>query len=347
MTVAAQERAGALVWSLPRARWPYVVGFAVLTVGFTLLYVAFLALSGYEGPILAPDEPLGLESSMRTNLVIGALLAFLLTALLYERSRDDLEQLRRHTGMTSAEFAARVLPAPAPKGRVWLAVGVGAIVGVGMIPASSADPLFFLKASNWEASLLWSLVLNALLFGLLGQATYQILRLRGMEDRIVEALPPLDLLDRSPFAPFSRMGLRRAFYWAGGSSIASLLALDIERVGPLFGIIALTLAFSSLALLAPARAIRRRIAQTKRLELERVRERISRAKERALGSGVADDPDASDLPGLLAWEARLLEVSEWPFDTGTRLRFAGVVLLVVGSWLGGAMVERVLGLVLG
>lgn len=169
----------------------------------------------------------------------------------------------------------------------------------------------------------------------------------GIEDRIVSALPPLDLLDRSALAPFSRLGLRHAFYWAGGSSLASLLALDLERVGPLFGIIAVTLALSTRAFLRPAQAIRRRIAQTKRGELARVRTQIDRAKERALGAGAPDDPGASDLPGLLAWEARLLEVSEWPFDTGTRVRFAAVVLLAVGSWLGGAVVERVLGLVLG
>lgn len=34
-------------------------------------------------------------------------------------------------------------------------------------------------------------------------------------------------------------------------------------------------------------------------------------------------------------------VREWPFDTSTVLRFARYLLIPLGSWFGGAMVERV------
>ena len=48
----------------------------------------------------------------------------------------------------------------------------------------------------------------------------------------------------------------------------------------------------------------------------------------------------------LAWEARIESVREWPFDTPTLVRFALFLLIPLGSWLGGAVVERVVDLVL-
>ena len=63
-----------------------------------------------------------------------------------------------------------------------------------------------------------------------------------------------------------------------------------------------------------------------------------------------EDAAASDrqppLPALLAWEARIESVREWPFDTPTLVRFALFLLIPLGSWLGGAVVERVVDLVL-
>ena len=52
------------------------------------------------------------------------------------------------------------------------------------------------------------------------------------------------------------------------------------------------------------------------------------------------------LPALLAWEARVESIREWPFDTPTLVRFALFLLIPLGSWLGGAVVERVVDLVL-
>ena len=124
-----------------------------------------------------------------------------------------------------------------------------------------------------------------------------------------------------------------------------MLALDLARVGPLLAILAGTLAMATLSFLGPARPIRDRVRREKQLELAALRERIAAAKENALGRA-SGGPGPAELPGLLAYETRLEAVPEWPFDTGTQLRFAGVVVLVVGSWLGGALVERALVFVL-
>ena len=113
----------------------------------------------------------------------------------------------------------------------------------------------------------------------------------------------------------------------------------------MFAIICGTLIMATVALLEPARAVRARLREEKQRELARVRQRIHAARAIALGSAEGAG-GARDLPGLLAYEARIEAVPEWPFDTSTLVRFGGLLVLAVGSWLGGALVERLVGSVL-
>ena len=51
--------------------------------------------------------------------------------------------------------------------------------------------------------------------------------------------------------------------------------------------------------------------------------------------------------GLLALEARIAGVGEWPFDLGTFVRLTVFLALPLGSWIAGALVEWVVSRVLG
>jgi hypothetical protein len=99
------------------------------------------------------------------------------------------------------------------------------------------------------------------------------------------------------------------------------------------------------AFLDPMRAVHQRIREAKYAELARVRERITKARNAAVER--SEPGAAAELEGLLAWERRVGELHEWPFDVSTLARFSALLVLAVGSWLGGAVVERVLGVVLG
>ena len=57
--------------------------------------------------------------------------------------------------------------------------------------------------------------------------------------------------------------------------------------------------------------------------------------------------EAELLPALVAYEARLEAVREWPFDNSTLRRFALFLLIPLASWVGGALVERVVNAALG
>ena len=49
------------------------------------------------------------------------------------------------------------------------------------------------------------------------------------------------------------------------------------------------------------------------------------------------------LDELVAWRGLIESVREWPFDSPTLLRFGLYLAIPLGSWLGGAFVERLLG----
>ena len=58
----------------------------------------------------------------------------------------------------------------------------------------------------------------------------------------------------------------------------------------------------------------------------------------------AEAADAgAKLPGLLAYMNQIESVREWPFDAPTLTRFFLYVAIPLGSWVGGALVERLLG----
>jgi hypothetical protein len=93
------------------------------------------------------------------------------------------------------------------------------------------------------------------------------------------------------------------------------------------------------ALILPLRGIHRRIRVQKRLELQVIRRKIHEESENLLdGSATIDHR----LTALLAMERRIESVDEWPFDVGSLSRFGFYLLLGLGSWVGAALVERVM-----
>jgi hypothetical protein len=82
------------------------------------------------------------------------------------------------------------------------------------------------------------------------------------------------------------------------------------------------------------------IAAAKREALGAVEARIAHA-----GAALMDGrPAASGEPrlaDLVAWHAFLERVREWPIDAPALLRGALIAALGIGSWLGGALVDRV------
>ena len=108
-------------------------------------------------------------------------------------------------------------------------------------------------------------------------------------------------------------------------------------------LIVVTLGIGTLAFLLPDAATgpHRRLRAAKEAELERVRTAIERARGELLEGSLELPWDRADAgpPRLRAAHRRR---PEWPLDTPQVTRFGLVVALGLGSWVGGAVIERVL-----
>jgi hypothetical protein len=128
--------------------------------------------------------------------------------------------------------------------------------------------------------------------------------------------------------------------WIIGSGLGALVFLSEGIGAPILAIVLATVGVGIATLVLPMRGAHLRIRAEKRAELERTRTAIRGEREKLL----ADSARPARLADLLAYEARIERVREWPIDLPILLRFSGLLALAVGSWLGGAVVERVLAL---
>ena len=150
----------------------------------------------------------------------------------------------------------------------------------------------------------------------------------------------VDLLRIEALGPFARFGLRTVLLWILGTSIIGLLFVIGLAASSVPFIIAAVLSLALAALLTPVLGVRTRVREAKERELERVRAALERERAHALADS---DGRPGRLADLVAYEQRVASVREWPFDTSVWLRFALYLAIGLGSWVGAALVERLLG----
>lgn len=157
----------------------------------------------------------------------------------------------------------------------------------------------------------------------------------------------IDIFDPSRLLVFARKGLRSVVIWVLISSAFSMFwVLDSAgKANVVFpvGVLALV----TVALVAPTRGVHLRLAAAKAAELARVTDAIRTERAATLAPRRADaPPEDARLSNLVQYQAFVRSIREWPFDLSIVARTLLLVVLGVGSWLGGAIVERLLGLAL-
>lgn len=229
-----------------------------------------------------------------------------------------------------------------------LAGGIGSLIGVLVIAEPGGNTPWLFSDQPWTHGFAGGVAINALLFWMMGAGAYRSIRSGQLIAELSPMMPPVDLLDLSSYASFAHHGLRTAFIWLGGSSIASLIYVNQNQDLMTALVIVGTVALGLYSLLKPLRGAHAAIAGAKRRELEQIRDAIRACRAELLESQLDAPSNAAErMPGLLAYETRISAVREWPIDVPTFVRFALLVSLAVGSWLGGAVVEMLLGSVLG
>jgi hypothetical protein len=229
-------------------------------------------------------------------------------------------------------------------GRVTGAVGLIA----GMAFMGSVDPtardLMLLRAFRLDGLLSVFAVAGA--FWLAARAAFFTLAELNAVARAAGAVPNVDPLESERFEPLGRMALRASVLWAGAAALASLsLAITSGSFAEL-AVSAVLVTVAVGAFVIPVRGVHMNLRTAKRAEIVRVRREIRRDREAVAGLGEEAAVAAQRLPGLLAFEARIERAREWPFAAATLRRFGILLLLPLLSWLGGALVERMLDSVL-
>lgn len=110
---------------------------------------------------------------------------------------------------------------------------------------------------------------------------------------------------------------------------------------------ALVVAVAAVSLVIPVQGVHLKIVQQKHQRLDRLAVSIRHSEELVLAARPGEAADlAAQLHVLLTLRAQLEQASDWPWDAPTLVRFAFYVAIGVGSWLGGAIVERIVDAVL-
>ena len=155
-----------------------------------------------------------------------------------------------------------------------------------------------------------------------------------------------DLLNLENVYAFGRSGLRGSLPWFIALGIGYFLILPGLGTGVwvILSLSAINLAWALLFLLAPGREVRSLIRNVKREELVRLEPLLREARDDALTGDVSMQGRLTD---LLAYKIQVESTPAWPpVNSFTLLRFGFFLLVPFASMVAGALVDRVVALVL-
>jgi hypothetical protein len=189
---------------------------------------------------------------------------------------------------------------------------------------------------NWSYDVYWHRATTFLFAWWMGCLFYTIVAESARLSSLSDAIQSLDLLELSPYRPFTRQGLTNALLVIGIVSVTSLLLVE-SRYGPMLvgGWISCVI-FAWIVLMLPLRGMRNKIRIAKDQELDWCRQALRTARDELKTGIVVQQPIAE----LIAYRTIIENIRNWPFENPTLLRFALYVMIPLGSWFGGAFVER-------
>lgn len=320
--------------SLPPLLWACVVTLAYLGLWF--------CVARLEG-----RPPLWGSWSWSEAVVRGMLLGYTPALMVWSRRQAlrTLHELRpalrlpdeRFPGIVAATFRPPrwLLYACASVALVWPLLALRTALLGGPVVAGESTP----------AGRLWVGVTFMVAGWLVARAVAQDVHVARSLSRLGAEALEIDLLAPERLEPLHRWSLRAVALWVIWFCIMSLFFVGPGPANYInLGGIAPLLIVSGTAFFLPLYGAHRRIRETKRAELawldERLRQERDALRENRSGGAGARLADLAAYRGLVA------RAREWPFDATTLLRFALYTAVGVGSWLGAALVERGLGVLL-
>ncbi len=328
---------------------PALVGLLGLGV-YLAVYFAYFAAFGRLDDVAMAAPHFWTQPGWWSELVNAAWIVYVATLIVYglRGAARDLRDLRPALDCSEPEFRDLTARIAGPDRRALLVAGVISAALAARIPIFE-ERIWTegVRPPVWDPLFLWVMGRHLLIGWLLGRAVWIDIFVTREFQRIGAERVRVDLLDPAPLAPFSRRGLRTVLLYVIGMSIMSLFWLGPHYASANASVMIVILLAASAMFVVPVLGVHRRLRETKRDELRDLRAEIRSAQAALRKRGTQGAREAARrLPALLALETRIASVREWPFDVSTLLRFGLYLSLGIGSWLGGALVERLLGLAL-
>jgi hypothetical protein len=337
----------------PSARTPLAAWLAAALFALAL-FAAFLALawsSGDLGAFLASEERWWEQRDVRVVVLLTLVVAYLPLArrTVARGGEANLAALRDALDWGPAGFDGALRRLPRSSRRAGALAGA---FGILCVPLTALlidrDPALYFRPGYWGVAQLWEFGIGAALGWALARLAYWITLDGRRFSALADSLAEIDLLETGALSPFARQALLASL---PGLILLSFLAFNLGDSGFLWAAFSLggaTLAWMLVAGLLPMRGIHARIRRAKAAELARVNAAI-RGDAAALGRTAIARRAAAGvaLADLIAYRGLVAEVPEWPLERALRARLGLYVALPLGSWLGGAFVERLLDATLG
>lgn len=321
----------------------------------TLAYI--LALCAYDGVVLAVGGfaqgsfPLWQSGLWWTEIVNGALLGFIPAALVYARRGIEADakvlapMLDGASGSAAADFCEA-----AGRSAGWLGSSfkiVGVVAGILLVFFEPSITLNYDRSLS-NPSFFWVLVRLPLFAWLTcGLLVADLIATRAYFE-LGRNMQVADLLEIGPLSQFGRRGLRSALIWMTFSIVFSLFWLDVDTAARqnIYLLVGM-LVMATGSFVVPLLGVHATIRSRKLSELDRLKDEI--VLERAI---VLEEPSQADqssprLANLIAYYQLIENTREWPIDAANLLRFILYLVIGLGSWLGGALVEVLLNRSLG
>jgi hypothetical protein len=309
---------------------PLLIGIG-FTVGLVLLFFIGRFALGVDIGSDPNDLRVALTQILMTTYFASAYAGLLSTA---RRTTNDLSPV----GRQSAGWASVVDRAGKHRRGVLPIIGVVSflIIGVGVTNATTPAPTNPWDPELWNYDIYWHRATTVLFVWWIACSCYVVIVESLRLSRLSDTFESVDLLDLAPYQPLVRQGLINALLLIGGVSVMSLLGVE-SRYGSVlagFWISSILLAWAGLML--PLRGIRKKIREAKNQELDWCRRALIRERD-DLKAGADKQINIGQ---VVAYREMINDIRNWPFDNPTLVRFALYLLIPLGSWLGGAFVER-------
>ena len=297
---------------------------------FTILISAYLLAASIDGDIVIERQPaLNLSQISRLALVLSILLTTVLAVqrAVRLRQRADITALARvlRGGLSQAASLGTLTPQGA---RLGIATAVGFVIAIGF-----DFVLYFWHpgAVGGLAARIWFSVITGILV---------LTFMRGVEltrngsramTEVIDNLLIVDLLRVDGLTVFGRNAAQFALIWFSVSAAACLLFVSSDITLFTVAVLAGCLAMGFGTFVLMMERVHQKIVRVKHDELERVRCQIDAVR----------DADAARLQGLLAYEKRIMDAPEWPFDQTTLVRVCASALILTVPWFGQAVAAYV------